>query len=142
MSESANPHASFRVSMRDIDIYGHVHNSTYLDYCEDAIVEFLRFGGLLDRFRHETSGVAYHVKNVEATFHNPVAMDDIVDALVTVARIGTTSLNFRIDLYRQRDRTHCATGTLVWVCVSLETGAAIPVPEETRQVLSPYAPSA
>lgn len=136
MDQTENDHAAFRVSMRDIDMYGHVHNSVYLDYCEDAVVEYLRGNSLLDRFRYETAGVVYHVKHIEATFHHPVVVDDVVVAQVAVARIGRTSLTFRIDLLRQHSRIHCATGSLVWVCVNPETGVVAPVPEETRQGLS------
>ncbi|MBK6614264.1 thioesterase family protein [Ottowia sp.] len=46
MTEERKCHAQFRVSMRHIDIFGHVHNSVYLDYCQDAIVEYLRAANL------------------------------------------------------------------------------------------------
>ncbi|NSZ20186.1 thioesterase family protein (plasmid) [Agrobacterium vitis] len=100
--------------MRDIDIYGHVHNSVYLDYCEDPVVEFLREIGILSQFRHRTSGVAYHVKKAEITFHSPLDVDDLVQADVKVARIGNISLTFEINLHRERDHVFCATGQLVW----------------------------
>ena len=106
--------------MRDIDIYGHVHNSVYLDYCEDAAVEFLRHREILSHFRHTTSGVAYHVKKAEITFHNPIDVDDIVEAKVGIEKIGRSSLSFAIELFRRRDGAHCASAGLVWVCVSLK----------------------
>lgn len=137
MTEQPSHHARFRVSMRDIDIFGHVHNSVYLDYCEDAIAEYLRAIGIFSQFRHHTSGVAYHVKKAEVTFHGPLSVDDIVGADVTVERIGNTSLTFQISLFRESDHTHCATGRLVWVCVGLEDGKPMSVPEQTRTDLAP-----
>ncbi|MBB2819130.1 UNVERIFIED_ORG: acyl-CoA thioester hydrolase [Rhizobium esperanzae] len=128
--------ASFRVSMRDIDIYGHVHNSVYLDYCEDAVVEFLRHREILGHFRHTTSGVAYHVKKAEITFHNPIDVDDVVEAKVAVEKFGRTSLAFAIELFRRRDGAHCATAGLVWVCVGLSDSRPTPIPEATRAALS------
>ncbi|MEB3046023.1 acyl-CoA thioesterase [Rhizobium mulingense] len=128
--------ASFRVSMRDIDIYGHVHNSVYLDYCEDAVVEFLRHCEILGHFRHTTSGVAYHVKKAEITFHNPIDIDDVVEAKVAVEKIGRTSLAFAIELFRRRDGAHCASAGLVWVCVGLSDSRPTPIPEATRAALS------
>ncbi|MDO3436430.1 acyl-CoA thioesterase (plasmid) [Rhizobium sp. YTUHZ045] len=136
MSVDDRPLASFRVSMRDIDIYGHVHNSVYLDYCEDAVVEFLRHREILSHFRHTTSGVAYHVKKAEITFHNPIDVDDIVEAKVKVEKIGRSSLSFTIELYRQRDGAHCASAGLVWVCVGLSDSRPTPIPEATRAALS------
>ena len=137
MAEDSRHQARFRVSMRDIDIYGHVHNSVYLDYCEDAVVEYLREVGILSHFRHRTSGVAYHVKKAEITFHSPLDVDDMVAAEVVVAHIGTTSLSFEINLFRERDQAHSATAQLIWVCVSLEDGKPTPVPERTRANLLP-----
>ncbi|MBX4891309.1 acyl-CoA thioesterase [Rhizobium bangladeshense] len=131
------PLASFRVSMRDIDIYGHVHNSVYLDYCEDAVVELLRHRGILSHFRHTSSGVAYHVKKAEITFHNPVDVDDVVEPKVDVAKIGRSSLSFAIELYRRRDGAHCASAGLVWVCVGLSDSRPTPIPEATRAALTP-----
>ncbi|AHG48531.1 acyl-CoA thioester hydrolase (plasmid) [Rhizobium leguminosarum bv. trifolii CB782] len=121
--------------MRDIDIYGHVHNSVYLDYCEDAVVEFLRHRQILSHFRHTSSGVAYHVKKAELTFHNPIDIDDIVEAKVTVEKIGRTSLSFGIELFRQRDGAHCASAGLVWVCVGLSDSRPTPIPDVTRAAL-------
>jgi acyl-CoA thioester hydrolase len=122
--------------MRDIDIYGHVHNSVYLDYCEDAVVEFLRHREILGHFRHTTSGVAYHVKKAEITFHNPIDVDDVVEAKVAVEKIGRTSLAFAIELVRRRDGAPCATAGLVWVCVGLSDSRPTPIPEATRAALS------
>ncbi len=137
MTENHSHHAHFRVSMRDIDIFGHVHNSVYLDYCEDAIAEYLRAIGIFSHFRHQTSGVAYHVKKAEVVFHGPLDVDDTVGANVAVAKIGNTSLTFEINLYRKRDKAHCATGQIIWVSVNLDNGKPTPVPEETRAALLP-----
>ncbi|MBY5791553.1 YbgC/FadM family acyl-CoA thioesterase [Rhizobium leguminosarum bv. viciae] len=137
MSVDDRPLASFRVSMRDIDIYGHVHNSRYLDYCEDAVVEFLRQRQILSHFRHTSSGVAYHVKKAEITFHSPIDLDDVVEAKVDVEKIGRTSLSFAIELFRQRDGAHCASAHFVWVCVGLPDSRPTPIPEATRAALSP-----
>lgn len=131
MSEENRHHARFRVSMRHIDIFGHVHNSVYLDYCEDAVIEYLRSANIFSHFRHRRSNVAYHVKKAEITFHNPIDIDDMVDAKVRISRLGTTSLSFEIDLLRAKDQAACARGALVWVCVNLKNGRPTPIPDAT-----------
>ncbi|MCR5942744.1 acyl-CoA thioesterase [Ochrobactrum sp. XJ1] len=136
MGFDGTPISSFRVSMRDIDIYGHVHNSVYLDYCEDAVVDYIRHRALLPHFRHTTSGVAYHVKKAEIVFHSPIDVDDVVEASVGIGSIGRTSLTFGIELRRQRDGAHCATAQLVWVCVDLSTNRPAPIPDATREGLA------
>jgi acyl-CoA thioester hydrolase len=135
MSEQDKPHARFRVAMRHIDIFGHVHNSVYLDYCEDAVMDYLRVTDLYSHFRLRRSDIAYHVKKAEITFHNPIDVEDMVDARVRVAHIGKSSLSFEINLARAKDQVACATGVFVWVCVDLENGRPTPIPEVTLAAL-------
>ncbi|MBA2673886.1 thioesterase family protein [Ramlibacter sp.] len=135
MNTEVKPHTRFRVSMRHIDIFGHVHNSVYLDYCEDAVLEYLRAADLFSYFRVRNSDFAYHVKKAEITFHNPIDVDDMVDARARVAHVGTTSLSFEIDLLRARDQVSCASGKLVWVCVDLKEGRPAPIPDATLAAL-------
>jgi acyl-CoA thioester hydrolase len=141
MSEENWHHARFRVSMRHIDIFGHVHNSVYLDFCEDAVLEYLRHVNMFPHFRHRRSDIAYHVKKAEITFHNPIDVDDMVDAKVRISRLGTTSLSFEIDLLRAKDQAACATGALVWVCVNLKDGRPTPIPDATLADLSSAIPT-
>ncbi|WP_048645606.1 acyl-CoA thioesterase [Nitratireductor soli] len=135
MAEEQKHHARFRVSMRHIDIFGHVHNSVYLDYCQDAIVEYLHASGLYQHFRHGDPDIGYHVKKAEITFHSPVGVDDVVDARVRIAHLGTSSLAFEINLARAETGKNCATGMIVWVCVDLKAGRPRPVPELTAAAL-------
>nr|WP_157060550.1 thioesterase family protein [Pantoea sp. A4] len=126
---------TFRVSMRDIDLNGHVHNSVYLDYFEDAVVEQLRAFNLIPLFRPATAGVSYHVKKSEATYHLPLAVDDIVTPKVMLEKLGNSSLTFAIELQRNNETVICASGKLVWVCVDLDDHKPRPIPEATRQQL-------
>ncbi|WCG82653.1 acyl-CoA thioesterase [Pectobacterium sp. A5351] len=125
----------FQVSMRDIDLNGHVHNSVYLDYFEDAIVNQLRENEILHLFRPKTSGVAYHVKRCEVVFISELSIDDIVKPHVYLNKIGNSSLEFEIHLHNESTNASSAQGSIVWVCVSLESGRPISVPEETRKAL-------
>lgn len=125
----------FRVSMRDIDLNGHVHNSVYLDYCEDAVVNAFRRADILPLFRPHSAGVAYHVKKCEVTFMAPLSVDDVVVPEVTIEKLGNSSLIFSIRLSLHDQDVLCAEGKLVWVCVNLPDNKPCPVPEETRAAL-------
>ena len=135
MTDVRKCHAQFRVSMRHIDIFGHVHNSVYLDYCQDAIVEYLHFAGIYRYFNHGNSKVGYHVKKAEITFNSPIGVGDMVDASVRIVHLGTSSLAFEVDLMRAGIQESCSTGKIVWVCVNLEVGRPMPIPEETAVAL-------
>lgn len=122
--------------MRDIDIFGHVHNSVYLDYCEDAVSDYLRKIDIYSHFRHKDSAVGYLVKKAEVTFFNSLEVEDLIGANVAVTKVGNTSLTFEIKLARMRDHAHCATGQLIWVCVDRESGEPIRLPDETRAAIA------
>jgi acyl-CoA thioester hydrolase len=126
---------SFRVSMRDIDLNGHVHNSVYLDYFEDAVVNQLRANGMIQYFRPATSGVSYHVKKCEAIFLHPLTVDDIVIPAVYIEKLGNSSLIFNIKLEIKDKAVNCAEGKLVWVCVNIDDNKSRPIPSETREQL-------
>jgi len=121
--------------MRDIDLNGHVHNSVYLDYFEDAVVNQLRAHGMMQYFRPATSGVAYHVKKCEATFLYPLSVDDIITPVVYIEKLGNSSLIFNIKLEVKDPQVICAEGKLIWVCVNIDDNTPRPIPEETRAQL-------
>lgn len=133
---------TFRVSMRDIDLNGHVHNSVYLDYCEDAVVNAFRRADILPLFRPHTAGVAYHVKKCEATFHVPLSVDDVVEPQVFIEKLGNSSLIFSIRLMLQGKETLSAEGKLIWVCVNPANNQPCPIPDETRAALIRHFPLA
>lgn len=121
--------------MRDIDLNGHVHNSVYLDYFEDAVVNQLRANGMIQYFRPATSGVSYHVKKCEAIFLHPLTVDDVVIPAVYIEKLGNSSLIFNIKLEIKDKAVICAEGKLVWVCVNIDDNKSRPIPEETREQL-------
>lgn len=138
---------AFRVSMRDIDLNGHVHNSVYLDYFEDAVVNQLRANEMIGYFRPATSGVSYHVKKCEAIFLHPLTVDDVVIPHVFIEKLGNSSLTFTIRLEIDKESElksesgindkplFCAEGKLVWVCVNIDDNKPRPIPQETRELL-------
>ena len=121
--------------MRDIDLNGHVHNSVYLDYFEDAVVNQLRANEMIQYFRPATSGVSYHVKKCEAIFRHPLTVDDVVIPAVYIEKLGNSSLIFNIKLEIKDKAVICAEGKLVWVCVNIDDNKPRPIPQETREQL-------
>lgn len=74
-----------RVRFAETDAMGVVHHAAYLPYLEEARVEFLRsvghpFDGIRD------SGVELPVAEVGVRYLRPLAFDEEVDVLLTVAK--------------------------------------------------------
>jgi acyl-CoA thioester hydrolase len=75
------------IRWRDMDGFGHVNNSTYLTYFEEARDEY--FTGVLGDTVH---GVV--VRKIEVEFISGLTQeDDQVDVHVQVERIGTSSVS-------------------------------------------------
>ncbi|MCC3705069.1 acyl-CoA thioesterase [Rouxiella badensis] len=134
--KSHNEVEAFRVSMRDIDLNGHVHNSVYLDYFEDAVVNQLRANEMINYFRPATSGVSYHVKKCEAVFLYPLTVDDVILPAVYIEKLGNSSLIFNIKLEIKDKNVICAEGKLIWVCVNIDDNKPRPIPDDTRELLA------
>jgi acyl-CoA hydrolase len=67
----------------------------------------------------------------EVTLHVPVNQGDILEFIATVERIGRTSMDVRVDVFREDivagTRESCTTGQFVMVSVD-ENGTPVPVP--------------
>ncbi len=124
--------------MRHIDLYGHVHNSAYLDYAEDAIVAFLRLAGLRAHFLPDRAPATYVVKRAEVVFSRSLIVEDEVQPIVRLAHLGRTSLSFETRLLRAEDQLLAATCHVTWVCVGQGGQSSTQIPDETRVALQPF----
>jgi acyl-CoA thioester hydrolase len=127
-----------RVRWSDCDPLGIIYYGTYIRFFEVAEHEMFRAAGL----PYEVMRVQRHVqlprKAFQVEFHSPAEMDELVTIEVGVARIGTTALTMRFEVYRASDRTHRASATLTVVCVTKEGIEKRPLPDFVKEALSPY----
>lgn len=94
-----------RVAWTDVDPSGNYQFSTALRYVEEAEIAWLRELGVLD--------VLYpHLPRtfVRADYKAPAKFDEVVDVELTIARLGSSSIEFGFTI--RRDETSCATGVL------------------------------
>jgi acyl-CoA thioester hydrolase len=117
-----------RVHWMDTDAAGIWHYSTVIRWAEEAETELFRGLGLLDA----TFGVTPRVR-VEFEFHKALRFDDPVDIAIEVARLGTSSIEYAIDVHSEGDVA--ATGRVVAVLVDPDTGSTAPWPDELRRLL-------
>lgn len=133
-----NKTETLRVALRDIDFYGHVHNSIYFNYYEDGMTNQLRAYNLLSLLHSPEKGIGYHIKTCSMVFHEALVMDDEITPELVLTRMGNTSISFEVRLYRTHDHVLCAVGSYVFVCVDLHQRnkpTPIPVPQTTRSAL-------
>ncbi|HEX2059006.1 MAG TPA: thioesterase family protein [Actinomycetota bacterium] len=120
-----------RIEWSDTDASGHWHNTAafrMIEWAETALFERL---DLLDVY-----GYLPRV-HVEADFHRSLEFRDLVDATITVAAVGTSSLTY--DFTMDRDGERCVTMKVVVTLVDGE-GAPRSWPDEYRTRLSEAGP--
>ncbi len=122
----------FRVRYAEVDPQQVVFNSRYLEYADLVTTEFLRDRGLL--IDGDLSFDA-HVAHAAITYRKPIRADEEIDGWMKVDRIGTSSMNKRIELHGAGAEDLRAVIELVYVHVDLATGASSPVPETVRAAL-------
>ena len=139
MTDSPHPRrADFRVlrpvptRWMDNDHYGHVNNVAYYSFFDTAVNGFLIDASGTDIRDLPAIGI---VADSGCRFLRPVSFPETIDAGLGVERLGTTSVVYRIALFRGGDDIPCAVGRFVHVYVDRITRRPVPVPEAIRTVV-------
>ncbi len=118
----------------DNDIYGHVNNVHYYSYFDTAVNQFLIERGVLDIHHGDVVGF---VVDTACSYFRPLAFPDQVHAGIRVARIGNSSVQYEVGLFRNDDAQIAAAGRFTHVYVERASGKPVPVPDAVRAVLAP-----
>jgi acyl-CoA thioester hydrolase len=116
----------------DNDLYGHVNNVTYYSYFDTVINLYLIESGGLDI--HSGSVVGY-VVNSGCNYLAPVGYPDRLDAALRVDRIGNSSVQYGIAIFKEGDASAAAHGHVVHVFVDRAINQPVPIPLELRKAL-------
>jgi len=114
----------------DNDVYGHVNNVVYYAYFDTVINRYLIDAGL-DIARGPAIGVCVESR---CTFNASFAFPDVVHAGLRVTRLGNSSVQYQIGVFR--GELLCALGSFVHVFVDRENRKPVPIPEPIRAALA------
>jgi len=109
----------------DLDAAGHVNNSRFFTYFEEARVSWLE--ATLDGPLFTESGPV--LANATCDFRQPLTYPATLTIDVYAAPPGQSSLQTGYDARLARSGDRVATGTAVLVWVSVGTGETVPVPD-------------
>ena len=107
-----------KVRFNDTDMMGIVHFKNYLVYFDDGFVSFMN-NFLAPKRVEETVhlGTAFGVKKVEITY------------LLMIKKIGTSSIQFHHNLFREADNVLLATVDCVRLAIDIKTNQLVPILE-------------
>jgi acyl-CoA thioester hydrolase len=127
---------SLRVRWAEVDRQDVVFNGHYFLYFDVAVTEYWRATG----FRYPEVLVAHggdlFAVKATAEYHAPARYDDVLDVCCRVGRIGRSSMQMVLGIYRGAE--HLTSGELVYVHVELASRAPAPLPEDLRSAVLAY----
>jgi len=111
--------------------YFEFFNTVVEDWCEHGL-------GSSFREMHMQLGYGLPTVHVECSFLKPSELGETLQAQLSVNKIGNTSLHLEINLFGADAVQRVATKMVV-VLMDMKTRKAIPLPEQLRQKIQPYA---
>lgn len=123
------PEKLIEIRWRDLDGFGHVNNSTYLTYLEEARDEF--FTTLLGETVHRIV-----VRRIEIEYHSGLVFeDDYVGVSVDVTAVGGSSVSTHERIVSRRDGRLAAEARSVLVHTNHDRNASADWPDADRAAL-------
>ncbi|HEX5361637.1 MAG TPA: thioesterase family protein [Fluviicoccus sp.] len=123
----------------DNDIYGHVNNVTYYSYFDTVANTYLIEQGGLDIHHGDTVGF---VVNSGCNYFAPIAFPDKLDGGLRVNKLGKSSVEYGIAIFKAGEDTAVAEGHFVHVFVNKANNTPVTIPENIRAALAVLVASA
>ncbi|MEJ2491664.1 MAG: thioesterase family protein [Desulfuromonadales bacterium] len=117
---------------KDNDTYGHVNNVEYYSYFDTVVNLHLIKNHVLDI--HESKIIGF-VVNSGCTFVAPVAYPDSLEVGLRVEKLGRSSTQYGVAIFKDGAGTASAYGHLVHVFVDRSTNKSVAIPDNIRSVL-------
>ena len=128
-----------RIEFRETDMAGIVHFSNFFAYMEQAEHAFLRSVGMGVICEVEDQKISWPRVNANCDYKVAIKFEEMIDIEVSVAKIGTKSVTYAFDFFR--DQTKIASGSLAAVCCLFEHGQkpeSIPTPQGFIDAIKPF----
>lgn len=124
-----------KVRFFDLDAVGHLNNSVFLTYMEQARVAYFKKTNLFDeRFQNE-QGLGLIVARAEVDFLRPAFMDEEVEISISVTEIKNKSFVMEYELFSLTHKLQIGKGKTVIVSYDYKAKKTIPVPEALKQAI-------
>ncbi|MCP9340304.1 acyl-CoA thioesterase [Stutzerimonas xanthomarina] len=120
----------------DNDIYGHVNNVVYYSYFDSAVNAYLIERGGLDI--HEGEVVGFVVSS-SCDYFASIAFPDVLEVGLRVGKLGNSSVQYELAIFKAGEAQACAAGRFVHVFVDRASNRPTPIPAGLRQALEALA---
>jgi len=116
----------------DNDAYGHINNVTYYSYFDTAANYYLINTGGLDI---SNSPVIAYVVSSGCEYQSAIAYPEQIEVGLRVDRLGNSSVQYGLAVFRKGEKIAAASGHFVHVFVDRQTQEAVSIPDALRAAL-------
>jgi len=128
-----------RVRWAEVDKQAVVFNANYLLYCDVCITEYWRATGVRYPDDFAAQGSDLFVRKSTLEYLSAAYYDDELEVCGRVARLGTSSLRFVVEIYRRRQyEAVLVTGELIYVHADPVTRSALLIPQPMRDLITAF----
>ncbi len=126
---------SYPISTRwmDNDVYGHVNNVTYYSYFDTVVNSFLMEKAGLDIQGSDSIG---YIVQSQCSYHSAIAFPEKIEGAFKVNRIGNSSVEYGVAIFKESADQASAHGTMTHVFVNRETEKPIKLEGPFRAALA------
>ncbi len=117
----------------DNDLYGHVNNVVYYSYFDSAVNAYLIERGGLDI--HEGAVVGFVVSS-SCDYFASIAFPDALEVGLRVGKLGNSSVQYELAIFKESQEQACAAGRFVHVFVDRASNRPVPIPARLREALA------
>ena len=125
-----------RVRWAEVDRQGIVFNGHYLTYFDVGITEYYRALGYPYPDGLAQHGTDLYVRKAEVEYHASAEYDDEVDVCVRVERLGRSSFDFRVEIYRADQLL--VGGKVIYVNADPVARKSAPLPDFMRNAIKAF----
>lgn len=115
----------------DMDAYGHVNNTLYFRYMEQARCEWLEAQG----YKVAPEGEAPVIINAACTFMLPMTYPGTVEVRTYAGKLGRSSLETIYEMRIVGQETVFSQGSAKIVWMDTATGKSVPIPDRLRTMV-------
>ncbi|WLH79640.1 MULTISPECIES: acyl-CoA thioesterase [unclassified Pseudomonas] len=116
----------------DNDVYGHVNNVTYYSFFDTAVNTYLIEQGGLDI--HDGEVVGFVVSSA-CDYFASIAFPERIDIGLRVGKLGNSSVQYELAVFKAGEDEACAAGRFVHVFVERGSNQPVPIAGVLREAL-------
>ena len=132
-----------RVEFGDTDMAGIVHFARFFSFMEAAEQAFLRSLGLSVVMDWEGERISFPRVSASCDFLRPARFEDVLTISVSIRKIGSKSVSYSFEFFKNDEPDVIARGQLTAVCCHVGPGREIesrPIPDGIRERLATQIP--